>query len=233
MAVLGDGSANLIGGATQLAATGGTSPFAYGQLGLGALETIGGILGLNKTPSYQSEPIDPQVKEMVNRAQAMAKQGYSPQEITNFYNQQAQQNAAKYAHGTEAAGGNLAGAVNAGINAGNSAALNQFAANDAKLKQVHQQYADQTLKYLQSLEDKSWMNDNAHLTALNSAFGGALKSGLSQLSGGLAGMKLPSSSPSYGGGAGDGAGAGGGGGASFDTSGLGQTDLYNPNIQPV
>ena len=241
---LGDGSANIISGGTQLAATGGMSPLGWVNVGLGGLESIGGLLGLNSTPKYQSQTIDPAIKNMVSRAQDMAKQGYTPQEITAFYNQQAMQNNARFQHGTDQAGGNLAQSVNNSNNAFNVGALNQFAANDAKLKQQHQLYADQTLKYLQGLEDKSWMQDNAHRQGLENAFGGALKQGLSNITGGIAGMAfgkgnnssnnnpysgLGSGGSSYLGGGG--AGNGFGGGSNGVSSDAGMSDIYNPNIQ--
>ncbi len=180
------------------AAQGFANPLTDVTAGIGLGQTLIGLTGLSKIPDRVAPSIDPQVKAMVDRSLAMAKAGYSPEEITNFHNQMAQQAALKYQHATDTAGGNLAQATNAGINAGNTNALNTFAAQDAKLKQVHQQYADQTVKYLQGLENQDWQKNEAFRQGLQNSWGGVAKSGLSTLTGaleaGAAGYR-PSTSP--------------------------------------
>ena len=171
-----------IGGA---ALNGFANPFLDLNALLGVGQTIAGLSGLNKVPAYQSEQIDPKVVDMLNRSQEMAKQGYSPEEITAFHNSVAQGDTMRFMKGTEAGGGNLAQVVNNSNNVDNSNALNAFSAKDAALKLANQHYADQTVKYYQGLKDKSWAYDNAHISALNNSWGSAAKQGLSTLTGAL------------------------------------------------
>jgi len=175
-----------VGNIGLAAAQGFANPLLDVTAGIGALQTIGGLLGLQHAPDYKKPEIDPEVKAMVDRSLAMAKQGYSPEQIAAFKNNLAENNVARFRHGVDAAGGNLAGAINAGTNAFNVDVFNKFASDDAAKKLANQHYADQTVKYLQSLDDKSWMQNENYRKALNSSFGGAAKQGLSTLTGALA-----------------------------------------------
>jgi hypothetical protein len=61
----------------------------------------------------------------------MAQRGYTPQEEGAFKNNLATNQNTAYNNAINQSGGNLAQAINAGLQSQNIGALNQFAANDA------------------------------------------------------------------------------------------------------
>jgi hypothetical protein len=191
------------GGKIGVAAAGGfANPFADISALLGGGELIGGLLGLNKAPEHVAPTIDPRVTAMVDRSLQMAKQGYSPEQIAAYKNSVAEADTARFRHGTDMGGGNLASAVKAGINANDTNSLNKFASQDSALKEAHAHYADQSIKYLQSFKDQDWQKNETYRKGLESAFGGAAKNGLSLLTGSLGSMAagfgkntLPSNNP--------------------------------------
>src|ERR1017187_4812430 len=105
------GIGNAATGVAGAALGGFTNPLTDISAIIGLGQTGAGLLGLNKVPAYQSEQIDPKVIDMLNESQKMAKQGFSPEQISQFHNDTVMNDTARFRHGTDMSGGNLASAV--------------------------------------------------------------------------------------------------------------------------
>lgn len=103
-----------------------------------------------------------------NRAEQMAKSGFTPEQEAAFNQNLAGANATRLANAQRMAGGSLAQATNAAINATNINALLDYAAKDAALKRQNIQYADQTGRYVnQAASDISGQRNLMTQTELN------------------------------------------------------------------
>ena len=125
------------------------NPVSAGLAGAQALfglyQTLKGRKELKKLDKNRPEgfTITPELQKSYARAEQMAQDGYTPQEEAAFQaNLQRQSNAA-YNRSFAFGGNTMAGAIQAGLNFQNTAALNQFAANDASLQRQNIRYADQ------------------------------------------------------------------------------------------
>ncbi len=125
---------------------------------------------LGKTP-YPKFTLSPQLSNAYGRAEEMAKQGYTAPEIAAFNQNLAQQNTLALRQGTDRAGGQMAGALNAGINAMNLGAINQFAGQDAMLKRQNIRYSDTLAQALQSQQNLASQAEIARRNALEQAYG--------------------------------------------------------------
>lgn len=118
---------------------------AGAQALFGLYQTLKGRKELKNLDKNKPEgfTITPELQKSYARAEQMAQDGYTPQEEAAFQaNLQRQSNAA-YNRSFAFGGNTMAGAIQAGLNFQNTAALNQFAANDASLQRQNIRYADQ------------------------------------------------------------------------------------------
>lgn len=166
----------------------GLNPYiAAGTLALGALQTIQGYRGLNKLskeamPTYTSTP---QLTSAYNRAQQAAQRGYTPEQEAAFKSNLATSQNTAYKNAVSQSGGNLAQAINAGLQSQNINALNQFAADDASKRQQNVQYADSFAPRFQNIQDENTRNALNYRMMREQALGNAVSQGQTNLATGL------------------------------------------------
>ena len=156
-------------------------------MALGAIQAYNGYQGLqniNRTPRA-TYSITPEQQNSYNRAEGMAGQGYTGQESANFHQGLAQSNNTAFRNAVDMSGGNLAGAIHRGINAQNVGALNTFASNDANLHRQNIRYADQQGQNISNQRNLITQNAQQRRDMLENAYGGALSSGLNNLTSGF------------------------------------------------
>lgn len=150
-------------------------------LGLGALQTGLSLYGLSKIGKQNDYTISPEIGNAYNRAESMAREGFTGEEEAGFKQNLARSNRLRLQRGLDAGGSGLAGAVNAGINSTNIGALNEFASSDAALKRKNIQYADTLAQAIQHQRNLQTQNLNREREMKQQAYGGALKSGLENI----------------------------------------------------
>lgn len=132
-----------------------------------------GLASLKAPKGYE---VTPEQQHSYDRAEKLAMNGYSPEEKAAFAQNMAQQSNAGYRRAMAFGGNNLAGAIQAGINYGNTGALTNFAAQDAALKRQNIHYADSVGNQITQQKNKNtslnWQNYNTEAQA----YGHALKS---------------------------------------------------------
>lgn len=165
----------------------------FGTIGLGALDTVAGGIGLlsSNTPNYQEYKPSKEILGAYNSAhgQAMNPTGYTPEETAAFNASMGRGENASYRRGIEMAGGNFGKAISTGIQANNIGARNSFVADDARMKEQNRRYysgiSDQLAKYMQELDNRNVSENNQAMAQeygnQQKFFGGALNSGLSQI----------------------------------------------------
>lgn len=197
-------------------------------IGIGALQAIQGFSALNKLqgqalPMYSE---DPEMKASRLRAQGMANQGYTSAETAAFNNRANATDNQRYNLATNVAGGNAAGAINAGIQYGNINRELGFAAQDAQLRRQNMKYADSFSTHLQRLRDANTSYMQQRRAQQENAAGGAVQAGINNIAAGgmMAGVD--------GAGQGFGQGQGGGQGGGFNQNQLQPNPTYpQPNYQ--
>lgn len=161
--------------------------FAGGaQSTVGLYQTIAAYGALKK---LQKKPKDvyseaPELKSARLIAEQNAKYGYTPDQKMSYFQNLASMNNARYQKAVGAAGSNLAGAIQSGINYGNINALNNFAAQDADRKLRNQQYADSFAKNLQSLKNMQTQRNQQDRQLQEQALGAAVQAGVGNFIGG-------------------------------------------------
>lgn len=159
----------------------------YASAGLGLLEAGIGLHGLNQLqkqamPQYLAST---QLNAAHARAQKMAEMGFTPQETAAFHNNLATSNNTAFANATQASGGQLSGAINAGLQSQNIGALNQFAGQDAALKRENMRHADSFASQFQNIQDENTRTALQQRMMREQALGGAVNSGLTNLTGAI------------------------------------------------
>lgn len=139
---------------------------------------------LSNTP-YPEFQLTPQLSNAYARSEQMAKQGFSGAETGAFNQKLAQQGNLAYQRGVNIAGGGQAQALNAGINAMQLPALNQFAGQDAMLHRQNIKYSDTLSQALQHQQNLQTQNEIARRNALEQSYGRAGAAGLSNIGTGL------------------------------------------------
>jgi hypothetical protein len=181
---------NLVGGATGLGgavgAVGGAltklNPYlAMGTAALGAIQTIGGLVGLARTKQPEGFKLTPKMQQAIGESETAARYGLGPQQIAlALQNQREAQNTQLY-NARSMAGGNLSRAI-FGANtysrlmAGNQLAAQDFAAQQQKIGLRNQLYG----------QEQGIANQNVQLAQQDymrkqQAYGGAMSSGLTNL----------------------------------------------------
>lgn len=153
------------------------------QLALGGFQAIAGIQGLNKLSKqpYPEYSISPEIQKSYSRAEDMSSRGYSPQEEAAFRQNLAGTSAQRYQKSSDMAGGNLAQAIQGGVNYGNIKGLVNFAADDANLHRRNIQYADSLAKTIQNQRNLITESQQNRRNALEQAYGGGVKTGLENI----------------------------------------------------
>lgn len=160
---------------------------AGGTLALGGFQTLLGYRGLNRLskeamPGYSASP---QLTAASNRAQEASQRGYTPEQEAEFKNNLAINQNTAYKNAIAQSGGNLAQAINAGLQSQNINALNQFAADDSAKRQQNIQYADSFAPRFQNIQDENTRNALNYRMMREQALGNAVSQGQTNLATGL------------------------------------------------
>lgn len=145
----------------DVAKASGLNPYiAAGTLGLGAYQLYQSNralkqLGKEAMPTYGANPT---LTAAYQRAQQMSQRGYTPEQEAAFKSNLATNQNTAYRNAVSQSGGNLAQAINAGLQSQNIGALNQFAADDASKRQQNIQYADSFAPRFQNIQDENTRN---------------------------------------------------------------------------
>lgn len=162
-------------------------PLAVGSLILGGVQALAGLKGLsdlNKTPRAQYG-VTPEMQGAYDTAKQQAQYGYSPEQKANFEQGVSRDVNTRYRRAVDMGGGNLASAINAGIQGGGIGQLNQFASQDAQLQQQKERYVGQLAGGFQSQANMQTRSEQQRRDAIEQAYGGAIKSGLNNAIGSL------------------------------------------------
>jgi hypothetical protein len=111
----------------------------------------------------------------------MAQGGFTSAEQGAFDARMAQQGNQRYRLAATQGGGNLASAINAGIQYGNIGAQQQFAAQDAQLQRQNIKYADSFSQYAQNLANMNTSYMQQRRAQQEQAAGGAAQTGLNNI----------------------------------------------------
>lgn len=149
-------------------------------LAISGLQTIYGLVkGIQASKKQIPENrVSPQVMAAYNNAIDMSKYGYTPEEEASFRQNLAQNNNTQYRQSMNALGRSLAAAARAGINYGNTAALNTFSANSANIREQKRRYADSFANQFQRVEDINTQREYDIYQKEQGAAGGLIHSGI-------------------------------------------------------
>jgi hypothetical protein len=156
---------------------------ALSSLVLGGIQAGTGLAGLNEignTPDPEFSQT-PGMTNAYNRAEGMANQGFTPAEIAAFAQRMAGSRAGAFRRGAELSGGQLAGALNRGLQAQQFGVESQFAAQDAGLRRTNMRYADSLAQALQNQQNMGTQSQIGRRNQQEQAYGGALKAGLNNM----------------------------------------------------
>lgn len=111
----------------------------FGSLGLGAIQSIAGLNGLDSLGPLPNYTVSPELRNAYNMALGNANQGYSQAERNNFNQGVAQQQNTAQRQAIDTSGGQLSNAINGTLNASRLGAQNQFASQDNQIRRQNQQ----------------------------------------------------------------------------------------------
>lgn len=174
--------------ANPQAGASGLNPYiAAGTLALGAYQTYQANKGLKKlqNEAMPTQSASPYLTAAYNRAQQSSQRGYTPEQETAFKTNLSQNQNTAYRNAISQSGGNLAQAINAGLQSQNINALNQFATDDASKKQANIQYADSFAPQFQNIQDENTRNALNYRLMREKALGGAMAQGTQNLATGI------------------------------------------------
>lgn len=157
---------------------------------LGAVQAIKGYRSLKNLSKeqYPEYTISPELQQAYQRAEGMAKQGFSAEETAQFQQGVARQQTGAFRQATDLGGGNLARAISAGLGAQNLQAQGQFAAQGAQLKRQNIQYADELARSIQQQKNLATQEKIQRRQMLEQAYGSAAKTGLENITSSLGGI---------------------------------------------
>jgi hypothetical protein len=150
----------------------------YVQAGVGLGQMAAGYYGLQQNQMPDDLQLTPEMQQALTRANQMAKQGYSQQEVANYMQTVQRMQNQRYRMGVTKGGQNLSNAVTAASNFGNLGQANQFAAGDAQLRRSNIRYADTLAGRTQQIADA---NNARHWQLWNQkeqAYGNLMQQGM-------------------------------------------------------
>jgi hypothetical protein len=137
---------------------------------------------INKTaaPDYTE---DPRLTQAYEQAQAMSNRGYTAEESNAFKQQLARTQMAQKQSALDLTGGQMGGAINSVLNANQTGAINQFAAQDAGLRRQNMAYAGGLAQAVQSQQNMINQQKIARRQMLEQAYGTAAAQGKENIAG--------------------------------------------------
>jgi hypothetical protein len=173
------GGGGTMGGAATMASGGAFWPVAVGSLALGAMQTIKASRELKKLKNEMPSgfQVTPEQMRSYQRAESMAQNGFTSGEKASFFQNLAQKANQAFSRTMNSGGGSMAAAVRAGLNYGNTNAINQFAMNDASLNRNNIRYADQMGADITAQRNRETARQWARYQATEQALGTAKRQG--------------------------------------------------------
>lgn len=142
------------------------------------------IKNLAKTP-IDEYSISPELQNSYGRAEAMANQGFAPEEKAAFQQGVGRQQAGAFRSAVDMSGGNLSSAVGAALKAQNIGVQSNFAAQGASLRKDNMRYADEMGSRIQAQKNIMTEAKIQRRQSLEAAYGQAKQQGIENFTGGL------------------------------------------------
>jgi hypothetical protein len=182
-AAMGPSAAGVVTDVATTAATAaaGLNPYiAAGTLGLGALQTFGGFLGLAATKEPKGYELTPKLKSAIGEAETAARFGLGAPQLA-LARQQGREAINTQMYNARNLSPNMAsilGRMNVGtsLSAANQLAAQDFAAQEQKTRYRNQMYAQE-----QEIADRNVALAQQRYQQKQAAYGGAMQSGLTNL----------------------------------------------------
>jgi hypothetical protein len=154
---------------------------ALGTAALGAIQTIGGLVGLSRTKQPEGFKLTPKMQQAIGESETAARFGLGPQQIALAeQNQREAQNTQLY-NARSMAGGNLSRSIFGANTYSRLMAGNQLAAQDFAAQQQKVRYRDQMYGQEQSIANQNVQLAQQDYMRKQQAYGGAMSSGLTNL----------------------------------------------------
>jgi hypothetical protein len=166
---------------TALGAAAGLNPYiAAGTLGLGALQTFGGFLGLAATKEPKGYELTPKLKSAIGEAETAARFGLGSPQLA-LARQQGREAINTQMYNARNLSPNMASILGR-MNVGTSlSAANQLAAQDFAAQQQKVRYRDAIFAQEQEIADRNVALAQQRYQQKQAAYGGAMQSGLTNL----------------------------------------------------
>lgn len=160
---------------------------SIGTIGLGAVQTIGSLIGLNKLkreprPQYT---ISPELQKAYGMAESRATQGFMPTEIAQFQQGLAGTLESQRRNAIAMGGGGLSQAITGALGGQALRSQNTFAAQDAERRLANERYFGSMAGQMQAQRNRITQQDVAYRMAKEQAMGQALRAGTTNLASGL------------------------------------------------
>ncbi len=151
--------------------------------GIGLWETLGASKGLRE---FYKKPraaysVAPELQSAYTSAQKMATRGFAPEQKASFRQNIAEDINTTSRRALDQAGGNLGRVVNKIGNINMGKAENQFATQDAMLKDQHIKYANVLANQIQHQRNLKTQTDIHHDLLLENALGQGLRTGINNM----------------------------------------------------
>lgn len=204
------------GGGQQQQGGGQFGSQGAGTLGLGAVQTVGSLIMLNRLMQTPRDRFDvtPEQQASFDRAEGMAREGFSAPERAAFQQNVSQSQQGMFQNARQMSGGGLGRAIMAGLLGGRLSAFNQFAGQDAALMRQNIRYADNRGDAITQQRNRQTGENLRYRDMQERAVGQSLQSGLTNLAGGVNANQALGNK------------FGGGGGMSGGQSGFGMPDNF-------
>ena len=167
--------AGIAGGAALVKGIGG---YAQKRKAEKALEE----LGKTPAPEYQESP---ELRGAYQRAEAMSKYGFAPEEKAQFQGQLARSQAGMRQSALDLSGGSMGGAIGSVLQAQQTGAITDFAAKGAGLRRENIRYADTLAGQVQSQQNLIQQQKIARRQMLEEGYGKASAMGTEAMYGAL------------------------------------------------
>ena len=166
---------------TALGAAAGLNPYiAAGTLGLGAIQTIGGLIGLATTKEPKGYELTPKLKSAIGEAETAARFGLGAPQLA-LARQQGREAINTQMYNARNLSPNMASILGR-MNVGTSlSAANQLAAQDFAAQEQKRKYRDAMYAQEQEIADRNVALAQQRYQQKQAAYGGAMQSGLTNL----------------------------------------------------
>lgn len=156
---------------------------SIGTLGLGAVQTIGSLINLNrlKREARPQYTISPELQKAYGMSEQRATQGFMPTEVAQFQQGLAGTLEAQRRNAIAMGGGGLSQAITGGLGGQALRSQNLFAAQDAERRLANERYFGSMAGQMQAQRNRMTQQDIAYRMAKEQAMGQALKAGTTNI----------------------------------------------------